>query len=124
MGNGQIEVARRDTGEKKTVAIDECADIVAKLMEEIQENIYSKALKLREDNLHVVDDYKTFKTMIEEKSGFYAVHWDGTVETEEKIKEETKATIRCLPLEGYNEEGKCMVTGKPSKQRVIMAKAY
>ncbi len=93
-------------------------------MENIQQNLYQKALDFRDNSSHSVDSYDEFKTVLEEKGGFIYAHWDGTAETEEKIKNETKATIRCIPLAGKKEEGKCMVTGNPSSQRVIFAKAY
>ncbi|UKN02842.1 proline--tRNA ligase [Paracrocinitomix mangrovi] len=121
--NGQIEVARRDTQEKFTVALDEVVKTVNNLMKEIQDNLYERALKFRESNIEKVDSYEDFKSKIE-NGGFFLAHWDGSAETEEKIKQDTKATIRCIPLEGEKEEGKCMVTGKPSAQRVIFAKAY
>lgn len=120
---GTIEVARRDTLEKKVVPQENIATYVQELLEEIQQNIFDKARKFREANTRKVDTYKEFKKRIEE-GGFLLAHWDGTAETELLIKEETKATIRCIPLEGDREEGVCMVTGKPSKQRVLFARAY
>lgn len=122
--NDTIEVARRDTLEKEVISQEAVLDHVTRLMDEIQKNIYQKALKFRSDNTYKVDDYEEFKKIMEEKGGFVEAHWDGTAETEEKIKNETKATVRCLPLNGEEEEGKCMVTGKPSKRRVIFARAY
>ncbi|MBU3025382.1 proline--tRNA ligase [Zobellia galactanivorans] len=122
--NGTYEVARRDTLTKEIVPMD---DVVAKiefLLEDIQKNIYQKAHSFREDNITEVDTYEEFKKVLEEKGGFISAHWDGTNETEEKIKEETKATIRCIPLGTENNEGKCMVTGKLSSKRVLFAKAY
>ena len=92
-------------------------------MTEIQENLYNKALAFRKENMHTVDSYDAFKKAIE-KGGFVLAHWDGTSETEEKIKEETKATIRCIPLESKKENGKCILTGKPSSHRVMFAVAY
>ena len=121
--NGTIEVMRRDTLEKKTVALEGIEEYVAKLLEDIQANIYQKALKHRAEMTTSVDTYEEFKEQIE-KGGFILAHWDGTPETEEKIKEETKATIRCIPLDGDKTPGKCMVTGKPSAQRVIFARNY
>ncbi len=121
--NGTIEVARRDTLEKQVVSQEGLEDYIANLLEDIQANIFKKALKFREENTHKVDTYEEFKQKIEE-GGFIMAHWDGTPETEEKIKEETKATIRCIPLEMPIEEGVCMVTGKPSKQRVVFARSY
>ena len=121
--NGTIEVMRRDTLEKKTVALEGIEEYVAKLLEDIQANIYQKALKHRAEMTTSVDTYEEFKEQIE-KGGFILAHWDGTPETEEKIKEETKATIRCIPLDGDKTPGKCMVTGKPSAQRVVFARNY
>lgn len=120
---GNIEVARRDTQEKQTISLDSCANHVEALLDEIQENLHKRALEFREKNIQKVDSYEDFKSKID-AGGFFLAHWDGTAETEEKVKQETKATIRCIPLEGEKEEGKCMVTGAPSKQRVIFAKAY
>jgi len=121
---GQVEIARRDTKEKESVALDGAVDFIENLLTEIQDNLFLKALKLREAHSFVVDDFDTFKQVLEEKGGFIHAHWDGTVETEKKIKELTKATIRCIPLDGKEEAGKCVFSGKPSKQRVIFAKAY
>ena len=121
--NGTIEVMRRDTLEKETVALEGIEEYVAKLLEDIQANIYQKALKHRAEMTTSVDTYEEFKEQIE-KGGFILAHWDGTPETEEKIEEETKATIRCIPLDGDKTPGKCMVTGKPSAQRVVFARNY
>ena len=121
--NGTIEVMRRDTLEKSVAQLDGIAAHVKDLLEEIQENIYRKALNHRESMTTVVDTYDEFKAQIE-KGGFILAHWDGTPETEEKIKEETKATIRCIPLDGDKTPGKCMVTGRPSAQRVVFARNY
>ena len=121
--NGTIEIMRRDTLEKETVSIEGIEDRIEALLEDIQKNLFHKAIKLREERSYVVDSYEEFKERIED-GGFFYVHWDGTPETEEKIKEETKATIRCIPLDGEDEDGFCMVTGKPSKRRVIVARAY
>lgn len=121
--NGTIEVMRRDTLEKETVTIEDIERYVEKLLDDIQNNIYTKALNHRLEMTTKVDTWKDFKTQIE-KGGFILAHWDGTTETEEKIKEETKATIRCIPLDGEEEEGKCIYTGKPSKRRVIFARNY
>ena len=121
--NGTVEVMRRDTLEKSVAQFEGIADQVAALLEDIQKNIYQKALKMREARTYKIDSYEEFKQRIEE-GGFFLCHWDGTTETEERIKEETKATIRCIPLDGEEEEGFCMVTGKPSKRRVIIARAY
>ena len=121
--NGTIEVMRRDTLEKETVSIEGIEDYVVNLLDKIQENIYTKALNHRLEMTCKVDTWEEFKEQIE-KGGFILAHWDGTTETEEKIKEETKATIRCIPLDGEEEEGKCVYTGKPSKRRVIFARNY
>ena len=121
--NGTVEIMRRDTLEKETVSFEGIADKVERELEEIQMALFNKALALREATTYKVDSYEEFKEKIE-NGGFFLAHWDGTTETEEKIKEETKATIRCIPLNGEKEEGVCMVTGKPSKQRVIIARSY
>ena len=121
--NGTIEVMRRDTLDKETVSIEGIEGYVEKLLDDIQNNIYTKALNHRLEMTTKVDTWEDFKTQIE-KGGFILAHWDGTTETEEKIKEETKATIRCIPLDGEEEEGKCIYTGKPSKRRVIFARNY
>lgn len=121
--NGTIEVMRRDTLEKFEKPLAGIADYCRDLLEEIQQNIYNKALKHREEMTYTVDTYDEFKEQIE-KGGFILAHWDGTTETEEKIKAETKATIRCIPLNGDTTPGVCMVTGRPSKQRVIFARNY
>ena len=121
--NGTIEVMRRDTLEKSVMPLAGIADAVKDLLEDIQTNIYNKALKMRDSRVYKVDSYEEFKERIED-GGFFLCHWDGTTETEERIKEETKATIRCIPLDGEEEEGFCMVTGKPSKRRVVIARAY
>ncbi|MFD2101360.1 proline--tRNA ligase [Flagellimonas iocasae] len=122
--NGTYEVARRDTLQKESVAADAVVEKVVSLMDEIQENIFNKALEYRKEHITAVDSYEEFKQVIEEKGGFVSAHWDGTPETEDRIKEETKATIRCIPLDAKQEDGICMVTGKPSTQRVLFAKAY
>lgn len=121
--NNTIEVMRRDTLEKETVSCDGIETYVQNLLEEIQNNIFQKALKHREERTITVDTYEEFKEKIEQ-GYFIMAHWDGTPETEERIKNETKATIRCLPLEGDMTPGKCMVTGKPSARRVLFARAY
>ncbi|MDY5858109.1 MAG: proline--tRNA ligase [Porphyromonas sp.] len=120
---GTIEVARRDTLTKETVSLDGIEDYVVDLLDKIQANIYQKALDYRAKTTKTVDSYEEFKQAIED-GGFILAHWDGTPETEEKIKAETKATIRCIPLEGDKTPGLCMVTGKPSAQRVVFARAY
>ena len=121
--NGTIEVARRDTLTKESRQIDGIAEYVTLLLDEIQTNIYGKALEFRVNHTIRVDTWEQFKEQIEE-GGFLLAHWDGTAETEEKIKDETKATIRCIPLNAPAEEGKCVYSGKPSKKRVIFARAY
>lgn len=124
MENGTYEVARRDTLEKETVPMDEVVSKIEFLMEDIQKNIFSKAFEYREEHITEVQNYDEFKKVLETKGGFIAAHWDGTTETEDRIKEETKATIRCILFEGDSSEGSCMVTGEPSKQKVLFAKAY
>ncbi|MDA3911858.1 MAG: proline--tRNA ligase [Bacteroidales bacterium] len=122
--SGQYEVARRDTLEKSFVAESEIVEYIENLLGEMQTAIFNKAKIRREETTSKVDTYDEFKKILEEKPGFILAHWDGTAETEERIKNETKATIRCIPIDSEKEEGKCMVTGKPSKRRVIFAKAY
>jgi prolyl-tRNA synthetase len=122
--NNTVEVARRDTKEKKIYSIENLEEQIENLLDEIQQNLYQRALNFRNNNIHKVDNYEEFKLILEEKGGFIAAHWDGTSETEQKIKDETKATIRCIPLNNTLEEGKCILTGKPSKQRVLFARAY
>jgi prolyl-tRNA synthetase len=122
--NNTVEVARRDTKEKKVYNLDNLAGQIEALLADIQQNIYQKAHAFRSANTTSVDDYATFKEVLDGKGGFISAHWDGTAETEEKIKEETKATIRCIPLDAVEEEGKCMYSGKPSGRRVIFARAY
>ncbi len=121
--NGTIEIARRDTLSKESVPIDGIAARVAGLLDEIQANIYQKALNFREENTFLVDTWDEFKDQIE-KGGFLLAHWDGTAETEEAIKTETKATIRCIPFNSAEEAGTCVYSGKPSAKRVIFARAY
>ena len=121
--NNTMEVMRRDTLEKETISCDGIEEYVAHLLDEIQEGIYQKALNYRKEHTVEVDTYEEFKEQIE-KGGFVLAHWDGTPETEERIKEETKATIRCIPFEGDTTPGTCMVTGKPSARRVLFARAY
>jgi prolyl-tRNA synthetase len=122
--NGLAEVARRDTKEKQTAPLEGLAQQIEKLLEDIQQNLYNRALKFREDNTSVVDTWDEFVRVLDEKPGFIYAHWDGTPETEEKIKELTKATIRCIPLDNKEEAGKCILTGNPSTQRVVFARAY
>lgn len=124
MENGTVELARRDTKEKFTVQQDGLAIYVFNLLNEIQENIYKKAHQFREEHITEANSYEEFKTLLDEKTGFISAHWDGTADTEKRIKEETKATIRCIPLNNKQEDGVCIVTGKPSIQRVLFARAY
>jgi len=121
---GTVEIARRDTLTKQFVNQDEVAEFVEKLLKDIQDNLFNKAVSFRTDNTTKVDSYEEFKKVLDDKGGFILAHWDGTKETEEIIKEETKATIRCIPLDAVNEDGKCILTGKPSTRRVIFARAY
>ncbi|MEJ7846755.1 MAG: proline--tRNA ligase [Pyrinomonadaceae bacterium] len=121
--NGTIEVARRDTLTKESVSIDSVVETVKILLEQIQAAIYQKALRFREENTHTIDTWDDFKAQIE-KGGFILAHWDGTSETEEKIKAETKATIRCIPLDSEEETGKCVYSGGESNKRVVFARAY
>ncbi len=123
IANNTVEVMRRDTLEKQSVSLDGIEDTVVNLLDDIQEGIFNKALKHREECTYTVDTWEDFKAQIE-KGGFVLAHWDGTTETEEKIKEETKATIRCIPLDSKEEAGKCIYTGKPSNRRVIFARNY
>ncbi|MCD4681983.1 MAG: proline--tRNA ligase [Bacteroidales bacterium] len=122
--NNTVEVARRDTLEKEILQIADIENKIEHLLEQIQKKLYHRALSFRENNTYAVDTWDEFKDVIENKGGFVLAHWDGTAETEEKIKDETKATIRTIPLDSKKEEGKCIFTGNPSKQRVVFAKAY
>ena len=122
--SGTVELARRDTLTKQVVALDILTDTVKTLITEIQTGLFQKALDFRADHITKVDSFEVFKTVLEEKTGFVSAHWDGTAETENKIKELTKATIRCIPIDSKLEEGVCVFSGKPSKQRVLFAKAY
>lgn len=122
--NGTVELARRDTQTKETVAQEGLSDNIAELLQDIQRSIYQKALQYRNEHIVEVNSYDEFKKVLEGDGGFIAAHWDGTAETEKRVKEETKATIRCIPLNNKQEEGTCIFTGKPSKQRVLFAKAY
>jgi prolyl-tRNA synthetase len=121
--NGTIEVARRDNLTKEARPIEGIVDHVKTLLDEIQANLFERARVFREENTFRIDSWDDFKVQIE-KGGFILAHWDGTAETEEKIKDETKATIRCIPLDAPAEEGKCVYTGAPSNKRVIFARAY
>jgi prolyl-tRNA synthetase len=122
--NNTAEIARRDTKEKSTITRDNLDVYIEELLESIQTNIYSKAFKFREENTTEVNSYDEFKKVLDEKPGFVSAHWDGTSETEKRIKEETKATIRCIPLNNKQEEGVCILSGNPSTQRVLFARAY
>ncbi len=122
--NGVIEVARRDELSKESVSVEGIDAYVENLLEEIQNNIFRKALDFRTEKTTEVNSYDEFKKVLEEKGGFISAHWDGSAEVEEQIKAETKATIRCIPLDAVEEEGVCIVSGKPSKKRVLFAKAY
>ncbi|MFH1322114.1 MAG: proline--tRNA ligase [Bacteroidota bacterium] len=124
MENETVEISRRDTLEKFTCQQSVVVKHIQQLLKQIQDNLFQKASLNREKNTHKVDTYEEFKQVLEEKGGFILAHWDGTIETELKIKEETKATIRCLPFTRTKEKGKCIYTGKPSEQRVLFAKAY
>jgi prolyl-tRNA synthetase len=122
--NQTAEIARRDTLQKHTYPLEGIEKVIAGLLDEIQKNIYKKALDFREKNTYRADDYEEFKDIIENRGGFVLAHWDGTSETELRIKEETMATIRCILMDSEPEQGNCILTGKPSKQRVLFAKAY
>jgi prolyl-tRNA synthetase len=122
--NNSVELVRRDTLEKKIVPVEGLDTYITDLLDEIQKNMYQKALQFRQQNTIPVNSWEEFKEVIASKGGFVSAHWDGTPETEEKIKDETKATIRCIPLDNSLEEGKCIYSGKPSKQRVLFAVAY
>ena len=122
--NGTVELARRDTLTKEVVALDGLIEKVEGLMKEIQDSLFNKALSFRNSHITKVDTFEEFKEVLETKTGFVSAHWDGTPETEDKIKALTKATIRCVPLEGEEEMGSCVYTGSPSKRRVLFAKAY
>ncbi|MBC8756507.1 proline--tRNA ligase [Kordia sp. YSTF-M3] len=122
--NGTLEIARRDTFEKQSVAQEDAVETVVSLLETIQEELFNKAKDYRNEHTTVVDTFEEFKDVLENKGGFISAHWDGTEETENKIKELTKATIRCIPLDALEEEGKCVYSGQQSSKRVLFAKAY
>jgi prolyl-tRNA synthetase len=124
LANGTVEIARRDTLTKEVVTLDSLNEKIEALLIEIQESLFKKALDFRNEHISEVDTFDEFKSVLETKTGFISAHWDGTNETEEKIKTLTKATIRCIPLEGEVEAGVCVYSGKPSKRRVLFAKAY
>lgn len=121
---GVVEIARRDTKEKKSVPAEGIVEYIKSLLEEIQQNLYNRALAFRDANIREANSWDGFKNLISAGGGFVSAHWDGTSETEDKIKEETKATIRCIPLNNQLETGSCIFSGKPSKQRVLFAQAY
>lgn len=121
---GKCELARRDTMEKELIEVGRIVEVIEQRLEDIQKNLYDRALKFRIDNTRKADTWEEFKEILETKGGFISAHWDGTPETEEKIKELTKATIRCIPFDSPEEQGKCIYSGKPSHRRVIFAKAY
>jgi len=122
--NGTVELARRDTLEKEFLQQSDLESKVVHLLEQIQMNLYNKALDYREENTHRADTWEEFESVIKEKGGFVYAHWDGTPETEERIKELTKATIRCIPIDNEEEKGSCILTGAPSNKRVVFARAY
>jgi prolyl-tRNA synthetase len=122
--NNVVEVARRDTKEKQSLSLDGLVDAVHHLLDEIQQNLYNRAKQYREEHITEVNSWDEFEKVLDGKGGFVAAHWDGTTETEEAIKEKTKATIRCIPIENRQEAGACVLTGKPSSQRVLFARAY
>ena len=122
--NGTVEVARRDTLEKETLQQADIENKIEHLLSQIQENLYQKAFAMREMKTYSADTFDDFKRILEETPGFIMAHWDGTSETEQKIKDETKATIRCIPIDNKQESGKCIYSGKPSTQRVVFARAY
>jgi len=122
--NGTIEVARRDTKVKQVMKMEEVAVNVLVLLDQMQKDIYHKAMKFREEMTTTVDSFEDFKNVLDGKGGFVLAHWDGTKETEASIKDETKATIRCIPLDGPEEAGTCVYSGKPSTRRVLFARAY
>lgn len=122
--NNQVEIARRDTLEKQTVSFENLDQYVETLLEDIQQNIFNKALSYRESNITKADTWEQFVSLLDQKGGFISAHWDGTTETEEAIKEKTKATIRCIPFNNPKEDGICILTGKPSTQRVLFARSY
>lgn len=122
--NKTIEIARRDTLTKETVPVEKVSELIPKLLEDIQTNIYQKAFNFRKENTFYIDKWDEFVNKLDDPGGFIMAHWDGTAETEEKIKEETKATIRCIPFDSPDEEGNCIYSGKPSHRRVLFARSY
>ena len=122
--NNTVEIARRDTKEKMSVSMDGLSERIIALLDEVQQYIYNKALQFRDSHITRADNWQEFEKLVNEKGGFISAHWDGTPETEARIKELTKATIRCIPIDNVKEEGQCVLTGKPSAQRVLFAQAY
>ena len=122
--NGTVEVARRDTLEKTSYPIDGIEAKIEDLLKDIQTSLFTKALEFRNTHITEVETFDEFKKVLESKTGFISAHWDGTAETEDKIKELTKATIRCIPLDAKEEKGTCIYSGNPSQKRVLFAKAY
>ena len=124
LANQTVEIARRDTLTKETVHLNDLVERIETLLEEVQQSLYNKALTYRDAHITEVNTFEAFKEALNNKGGFVSAHWDGTIETEDKIKQQTKATIRCIPLNNKEETGVCILTGKPSKERVLFAKAY
>jgi prolyl-tRNA synthetase len=124
MENGTVEIARRDTLEKETIPADKVSDHVIRLLTEIQTNIFIRASEFKKENTFYIDKWDDFLNKLDNGGGFIMAHWDGTAETEEKIKDESKATIRCIPFDSPEENGKCIYSGKPSKRRVLFARSY
>jgi prolyl-tRNA synthetase len=122
--NNLVEVARRDTKEKKTVLLDGIAEYTAGLLIDIQRHLFEKAKTYRDAHITKADNWEEFEKILDEKGGFVSAHWDGSAKTEEAIKEKAKATIRCIPFNNPPEDGKCIFSGKPSGQRVLFARAY
>ena len=122
--NGSFEVARRDTLSKESISKEGIDQYIKKLLTTIQDELYQKAVQYKNEHITEVSDFEEFKNILETKGGFISAHWDGTAQTEEKIKDLTKATIRCVPLDAKNEAGSCILTGNPSVKRVLFAKAY
>jgi prolyl-tRNA synthetase len=124
LANGTVEMMRRDTLEKESVALEGIENLVEATLEEMQKTIFEKALNFRNSMITKVDSWEEFKEVLENKGGFILAHWDGTTETEVAIKEATKATIRCIPFDSVDEDGVCVFSGKPSKRRVLFARSY
>jgi prolyl-tRNA synthetase len=122
--NSTAEVCRRDTLEKEIVPLNKIVDHIVVLLDDIQANMLNKAIRFRDENTFRIDTWNDFKKVLDDPGGFILAHWDGTAETENRIKEETKATIRCIPFDSPEEEGKCIYSGKPSKRRVLFARSY